>query len=184
MVSRCCRSASPRGGCACRCGNTVRPWSGQGTGIILVSLVIGWLLALIELPQWAETIRPAPVALILIYWSIHAPRRVGVGVGWITGLVQDALQATLLGFHALGYAIVVFLCVKLHQRMRVYPVWQQASIVLLLLALLELIGAWVNGILGHPAPAPERWLAPVLGAALWPWIAMTLRFLQRRYHVR
>lgn len=159
-------------------------WPGAGTRAVVASVFVGYLLALVALPHWADTIRPAWVALILIYWSTQIPQRVSVGVGWITGLVQDVLQATLLGFHALTYAIVVFLCVKLHQRMRVYPVWQQASIVLLLLALVEVIGAWVNGVLGHPAPAPERWLAPVLGAALWPWITATLRFLQRRYHVR
>ncbi len=161
----------------------MRPWPSSSTWVIYASLALACVLALVEIPDWADTIRPAWVSLVLIYWSIHVPRRVGVTVGWITGLCQDALQSTLLGFHALTYAIVVFLCVKLHQRMRVYPVWQQAFIVLLLLVLVEVIGVWINSVLGNPTPPRERWLAPVLGAALWPWVTMLLRFIQKRYHV-
>lgn len=156
----------------------------SGGFAILVSFLIGLILIILPLPGWAQDFRPEWVALILLYWSLALPERVGVGVGWLAGLFQDALLGTLLGQHALAFALIAFLALRLHQHLRLVPVWQQAIVVLGLLTVAQLVVFWVNGIIGRPAPDWQAWAAIPVGAAIWPLIFFILRGVRRRFRVQ
>ncbi len=158
------------------------PW-GRSAWVILCSLLVAYALTIVPLPAWASAARPQWVALVLVYWCMAVPHRVGVGVAWLAGLAQDALQATLLGQHAFSYAIAAYLVLKLHQRIRVYPLGQQSMIVLVLLLMIQLIQVWVNGLIGRPQPPVDYWLAPLVGTLLWPWVFIAMRGIRRRYGV-
>ena len=40
---------------------------------------------------------PDLLAVVLVFWSVHQPMRVGVGVAFMFGLCMDVHQAALLG---------------------------------------------------------------------------------------
>ncbi len=155
----------------------------QGYGAILFSLVVAWILSVIPLPETLRAWRPDWPLLVLIYWSLALPHRVSVGTAWLTGIVQDILIGTLIGQHALSYAVVVYLTVRLHQRLRLFPRWQQILSLLLLLTLGQLILLWVNGIIGRPIHTWLYWMPSVLGALLWPLVYVLLRGLRRSFRV-
>jgi rod shape-determining protein MreD len=111
------------------------------------------------------------------------PHRVGVGSGWLLGIVVDLLTESLLGLHTLGLSIVAFIVLKLHQRIRVYPLWQQSLVVFILLLLELLLSYWITGYTGQPLPSLTYWSAPVIGMLLWPWIYVILRDVRRRFHI-
>ncbi|RMG27723.1 MAG: rod shape-determining protein MreD, partial [Gammaproteobacteria bacterium] len=77
----------------------------QSYGIILLSLFTAWVLSVLPLPEAFRPWRPEWPLLVLVYWSLALPHRVNLGTAWITGLVQDLLVGTLLGQHALAYAV-------------------------------------------------------------------------------
>jgi rod shape-determining protein MreD len=132
------------------------------------------------LPQWASFYKPAWVPLVLIYWTMALPHIIGVGVAWFIGLFMDAAQGTLLGQNALGYAITAYLSIRLHQRLRVHPLSQQALAVGLMLLPSMSITLWVKGIQGQ---APNTWLywTPIITSmAMWPGVYLLLRSLRRR----
>lgn len=156
----------------------------RGGGVILISVVIAYILAVLPLPDWAEAWRPEWAALVLIYWCMAVPHRVGVVAGWFMGLGQDMLQASLLGQHALAYALLAYLVLRLHQRLRVYPVPQQALIVLLLLFVVHLVQAWSNGLAARPVPTSAYWAPVLVGAVLWPAVFMFMRGVRRRFQVQ
>lgn len=156
-----------------------RPKSRQGGWLLIASFALAYLLTLVPLPEVLERARPEWVALVLIYWCMAVPERVGVGTGWLVGLIQDALQSTLLGQHALTYAVLAYLTLKLHQRIRVYPVWQQAISVMALLLLAQMILLWVNGVIGRPSLGWENWLAALTGTLLWPVLFVAMREFRR-----
>lgn len=155
----------------------------QGGGVILLSLLIGLILGIVPLPRVLELYRPDWALLILLYWSLALPQRIGVGIAWLTGLFQDVLTATLLGQHALAYAVASYLIINLHQRLRLHPLWQQSLSILVLLMLAQLIIFWINGIIGRPIQSWLYWLPSVVGAALWPAVFVLLRGLRRAFHV-
>lgn len=155
----------------------------HGGAIIFLSLTAALLLTIVPLPEHLRLLRPDWVLLVLIYWAMALPHRVGVGIGWIMGLINDVLTGMLLGQHALAYCLVIFLTLKLHQRLRLYPLWQQAQSILVLLTLGQLILLWINGMIGRPLHSWLYWAPSVLGALLWPVLFVFLRGLRRAFRV-
>jgi len=147
--------------------------------LILGTLLLALVLSIVPLPDTLRYARPDWALLVLLYWNLHLPDRVGVGAAWLVGLLQDALVGSLLGQHALAYTLCAYIAVKLHQRLRLYPLWQQAISISVLLALAQLLFLWINGILGRPVNITLYWLPTLLGMLIWPLLAFVLRFLQR-----
>lgn len=151
--------------------------------VIVLTFVVALLLMILPLPEWARPFRPQWVTLVLLYWCIALPHRVGVGTAFIAGVVLDALTGTLLGQHALGLSIVAFLAIQLHARIRVFPFWQQAIGIWVLLVIEHLLALWVMGITSRTPPSLDYWVMPFVGAVLWPWLFVTLRDVRRRFRV-
>ena len=155
----------------------------QGGWIITLTVLIALTLTIVPLPHWLEPYRPAWPVLALIYRGMALPQRVGVGAGWATGLLIDVLTGSLLGQHALALTVVMFLTLNLHQRIRVFPLWQQALSVLTLTALYQLLVLWFDGITGQRTGGWQYWMPSVIGMLLWPWVFMLLRDVRRRFKV-
>lgn len=155
----------------------------RGGGIILVSFLIALLLTILPLPEYAQSYRPQWVTLVLIYWTLATPQRVSVGVGWTMGILLDVITGTLLGQHALSLSLIAYLTHETHQRVRLYPLWQQALIVLTLLLLEKVISLWVMGAISQPGPGSLHWLPPLIGMLLWPWLYIVMRDLRRKFRV-
>ncbi len=155
----------------------------QGRLVIALSIIVALMLTVVPLPGWAQPLRPEWSALVIIYWCMALPHRVGVGIAWVVGLLLDVLTGTLLGQHALGLALIAYLTVLLHQRIRVFPVRQQALTVLVLLLLYQLVILWAMGVTGRAPRDWTYWGASLTGTLLWPWVFITLRHLRRRHRV-
>lgn len=155
----------------------------QGRVVIIITICIAMLLTILPMPEWARAFRPQWVTLVMIYWAIALPHRVGVGSGFVVGIVLDVLTATLLGQHALGLSIVMFIAIQLHQRIRVFPFWQQSLGIMVLLVIDHLLSLWVIGATRESTPGLEYWMVPLIGALLWPWVFVTLRKVRRHFKV-
>lgn len=156
----------------------------HGGLVIIISFGAAMLLTIIPLAEGLRMLRPDWVALTLIFWCLVLPYRVSVGSGFMAGLLLDVLTGTLLGEHALSLSIIAYLCVRLHQRIRVYPAWQQALTVLLFLILHQLLTLWIDSIIGRPPPPPSYWLASLVGAALWPLVYRVLSVVRLNFSVQ
>jgi rod shape-determining protein MreD len=157
--------------------------SGSGRWIIVASICIAMLLTILPMPDWARPYRPQWVTLVMLYWAIALPHRVGVGSGFLAGIVLDVLTGTLLGQHALGLSVVLFVAIQLHQRIRVFPLWQQSLGILVLLVVEHLLALWVIGATRGATPGLGYWAVPLIGALLWPWMFVTLRKVRRHFKV-
>lgn len=155
----------------------------HGGIVIVVTLLIAMMLTITPLPDSVRIFRPDWTLLVLIYWSLALPLRIGVGIGWLVGIFQDVLTGTLLGQHALAYAIVAYLTLKLHQRIRLFPLWQQSLSILVLLTLGQLLILWINGMIGRPIQSWLYWSPSVFGALTWPLVYIILRTLRRQFRV-
>jgi len=155
----------------------------RGGIVILLSFLVALLLMVLPLPEWARSFRPQWYTLVLIYWCMASPQRVGVGVGWLTGIIVDVLTGTLLGQHALSLSVIAFITQKLHQRLRLFPIWQQSLSILFLLLIEKLFELWVMGTVAQPVPTLLFWAPPIVGMLLWPWVLVILRDLRRKFQV-
>jgi rod shape-determining protein MreD len=155
----------------------------RGGLVIAASFVIAFVLTLLPLPEWARFYRPQWYTLALIYWTMACPQRVGVGIGWITGIGVDVITGTVLGQHALSLSLIAYITLKMHQRLRLFPLWQQSLTILILLLIERLFDLWVLGAISQPVPTLLFWAPPFSGMLLWPWIYIILRDLRRKFQV-
>ena len=151
--------------------------------VIILSFIIAIMLTAMPLPDWAVNWRPAWVAMVLIYWCLALPDRVGIGIGWLLGLLLDVQQGTVLGQHALGLAVIAYITIISYQRIRVFPLAQQALVVGLYLLVFQFFNMWVRGIMGIPSQHWSIWLPAVTSMLLWPWMFIILRDIRRRNQV-
>ena len=146
-----------------------------------LSLFVAFMLTIMPLPEWVVEFRPDWVTLVLVYWAMALPARIGVTMAWLAGLMLDVSHGAILGQHALGLMLVIYIVHLQHQRLRVASLIQQAIVIFFLLLLKQLIVLWVSGIVGH---APHTWLyfmPTITGAMLWPWIYIILRDIRRKF---
>ena len=131
------------------------------------SLVATLALAAVPLPDVVAPARPDWVAVVLLYWSLMAPRHFSLLTAFWMGIALDTLTGALLGQNALALLVIVYLAEKFHLQLRVFPLSQLAITVLLLLGLYEFILFWIDGMAGRTVPLVERWLPPLTGTLAW-----------------
>ncbi len=143
-------------------------------GTLLLAL-LGNMLPLGRVP-WM----PDFVALVLVFWSVHQPLRVGIGLAFFFGLAMDVHQSALLGQHALGYTILSFFAITIHRRLLWFTVPSQALQVLPLFAAAHAVELTVRMLAGGMFPGFTILLAPLLESLLWPVVSVMLLAPQRR----
>lgn len=149
-------------------------------GIVPLSLLLALLLNIIPLPDWMKFARPDFVTLVLFYWCLNTPRWIGVGYGWIMGMLLDVAQFTLLGQHAIGKALIALIVVNGHKRLRRYHLWQQCAVILIVAALDIAIVVGVHYLVNDVEIRFEYWRAALTTALLWPLVFGVLRKLSQR----
>ena len=155
----------------------------QGMGVVALSFLAALMLMIVPLPEWARQLRPEWVSLVLIYWVLALPHRIGLGVAWTLGLLLDVMRDTLLGQHALALVIIAYIVIQIHQRLRLFPLWQQSMVVFLLLLIQTIVIFWIKGVIGE---APSFWytlLPALMSAIFWSAVFVLLRHVRRLYKV-
>jgi len=111
-------------------------------------------------PQW--------LVLVAAYWGIFAPHQTGIVTGWIWGLFLDVALGTHLGIHALALSLVCYMTLILHQRLRMYPLWQQAFFIWLLASLDKLVVYQIVNIFSPQQALYDYWVSSIMTAIFWP----------------
>lgn len=123
---------------------------------------------------------PDLLAVALVFWSVHQPLRIGVGVAFAFGLAMDVHQGALLGQHALAYTTLGFFSIAMHRRLLWFPVPNQAIQVLPLFVAAHVLELLVRSLAGDGFPGWPYLLSPVIESALWPVASVLLLAPQRR----
>ena len=118
--------------------------SGEPRFRMLFTTLVGLLLTILPLPFYGDIARPPFLVLVVLYWSVAAPRAGGIGLGWFSGLLLDVFQGPVLGEHAFALAAVTYIFVREHQKIRSKPGFQQALIAMAALAAYEVLLFFVD----------------------------------------
>jgi rod shape-determining protein MreD len=148
--------------------------------VIPATLALALLLNLMPYPQWMAYARPDWVTLVLFYWCLAVPHRMGVGYGWLMGLLMDLTQYTLFGQHAVGKALIALVAVSAHRRLRLYHLWQQCLVILVLTSLDIGFVVWVFHLTHGIAVSIDYWQMALSTTLLWPVVYAILRFVRHR----
>ena len=147
-------------------------------GSLLAALLFNMLqhMGLWPRAAWA----PDVLAVVLLFWCVHQPLRVGVGAAFVLGLLLDVHQAALLGQNALAYTLLSFLAIAMHRRLLWFTVPSQALQVAPLFAAAHATELFTRMVAGGSFPGWTLLLAPLIEALLWPVVSVVLLAPQRR----
>jgi rod shape-determining protein MreD len=137
-------------------------------------------LTLDMLPFGRVAALPDFLAVTLVFWNVHQPRKVGIGIAFVFGLLIDVHQGAVLGQHAQAYTLLSFLAITMHRRLLWFTLGEQAVQILPLFVASQAVSLVVRMIAGGSFPGWSLFLAPVLEAALWPVVTVLLLAPQRR----
>ena len=150
---------------------------------ISVTFLIALLLEILPFSGWAVWLKPGWTALVLIFWVLVLPYRVGMVIACLVGLLMDLLMGTLLGEHAAMFVIMAYFVLRFKLRIRLLPLWQQSIVVFVLLLLYQTFLSWVSGLLGGFRADSRFWLPALTSAIIWPWMYTILNSYIRRYRL-
>ncbi len=137
----------------------VRNW------FIVLTLFLALVLNLVPFGRFPGI--PDWVALVLAFWCVHQPLKVGMAAGFVLGLAMDVADASVMGQHALAYVLLAYAGSALSRRISWFPLGQQALHVLPLLLLVQLVQYAVRAVPGIELPGLSYFVGPLFGALLW-----------------
>jgi rod shape-determining protein MreD len=159
----------------------------QGGWLILLTVAVAMVLAVLHVPetwpQWLGWLRPAWVALVIFYWVMELPHRIGLISAWVLGALVDVLQAEPLGLNGIILATITYVAWRFYERLRMYSVAQQCGVMFLLVLSAELLRALVLDLVDDRGVSWGLLGPPLMSLLLWPVVAIVLGHLRLRFRV-
>jgi rod shape-determining protein MreD len=146
---------------------------------IALTLIVALLLNLLPWFGWWLWLRPDFVALVVLYWCIDQPRKIGFTSAWLLGLLMDVADGTFFGQHALAYSVLAYAGIVLHRRVQRFAITPQVLHVIPLLLMNDLIVLMIRLLAGADFPGYQYFLGSFVGGMLWPVLALVLKLPQR-----
>lgn len=146
---------------------------------IIATLIVALLLNLLPWSGWGLWLRPDFVALVVLYWCIDQPRKIGFTAAWCLGLLMDVADGSFFGQHALAYSILAYAGIVLHRRVQRFAITPQVLHVIPLLLMNDVIVFLIRMLGGAEFPGYTYFLGSFVGGALWPVLAIALKLPQR-----
>jgi len=137
---------------------------------------------IVNLLPWSGlllALKPDFVALAVLYWCIHQPRKVGFTAAWLMGLMMDAADGSLLGQHALAYSVLAFTGIVLHRRVQMFTMKDQVLHVIPILLLNDVVVLAIRKLAGAGFPGFTYFAGSVIAGAMWPVMCFLLKQPQR-----
>lgn len=156
---------------------------GRSNWVIVATTLVALVIYVVPIPLEWRWYRPEWPILVLFYWSLSLPHRVGILSAAITGFAIDMLDGTTFGALALGMVVSTLFILLNYQRIRQFDLLQQSAIMTLLVALALVIERWLQNLLGVGGTELKFLFSLPLTALMWPVVREVLRGLRRYYEV-
>ncbi|PCK09512.1 MAG: rod shape-determining protein MreD [Alteromonadaceae bacterium] len=150
---------------------------------IAFTLIFGLLLAIFPISTEYAYLRPEFVCVILVYWCINIPQHPGIFYAWCVGLLQDIVEGGVWGGHAMALAVIAYICMVSHQRMKSYSLWRQTFWLFVLVGMHQAVINWMQGLLGYRTAPMLTLASSATSALMWPVMYVVLGRIRKMYHV-
>ena len=147
---------------------------------IWITLLLALGLQVMPMPDAWLIWRPNWLGMMLAYWCIAAPSRVGVFYGFLFGLFLDLLEGVTFGHNALLLSLMAYLVLLLYQRLRIYSLWQQAGLLIVVFGLIQLMDQWLRLMFGASVLHIEFVYSAIVVGVLWPWWFTLMQVIRRQ----
>ncbi|NVJ49561.1 MAG: rod shape-determining protein MreD [Gammaproteobacteria bacterium] len=161
----------------------MNPTARNNTWVIWASFAAALLLDILPLPDLLMPYWPEWLPMVLLYWVIALPHRVGIFTAWIVGLFVDAVQGSTLGLNAMSLSIMTYFTLLLYQRIRLFPRWKQSLVIAMLVGIYMLLVLGLKNLITPFDSHFSYWIPMFSCGLIWSWLFILLRDLRRQLRV-
>ena len=158
----------------------MKDMSTRFTGAVILSLVVAFALTILPVSEEWSLWRPEWLALTLVHWGLVSPKKSSLILAWFIGLLLDVVQGSVLGQHAFGLLLVLFITLRMRPRILKDSLFQQLFLLFLSLGTYLLINLWIMGVTGNTPPGWGYWLTVITSLLVWP----LYHYYMHVYHAR
>ena len=152
----------------------LRPVRGWFMALTLLVAMFLNMIPLGRLPGF-----PDCVALVLAFWCIREPLKIGMGSAFLLGMAMDVVDASVIGQHSLAYVLLAYAACSLSRRILWFPLIEQALQMLPLLLLSQVVMLVARMATGAEFPGLLYFLGSISATLLW--IPLTYLLLLPQY---
>lgn len=134
---------------------------------VILTLVVALTFQLYPWYGNGVIFRPDFLLVITLYWVLRAPNLCNIGVAWFAGLMVDLSTGSLLGQHALSFALTAFFGLQYQRRIVLYNRWQLSAYVLTLLTTERLVILVLKLFADNESPGWSYFIPVLTGLLLW-----------------
>jgi rod shape-determining protein MreD len=142
---------------------------------IFTSLLLAALLTSMPLPKFLHWLWPQWLLLVMMFWIINFPDRVGFGAAFGIGLLLDTLSGSMLGEHGLALIIITYFLIKFNNKIAFSRISAQSIMIFMLIFLYLALLYWIHGMIKNLPATPNYWLSSIISALIWPSISLLMR---------
>lgn len=150
----------------------------SGGWFIYLSIFIALYLQTLPMPDFLLLFKPKWVALILAYWCLMQPYRIGLMHGFIIGLLIDLIEGTSLGQNAIYLTLVCYFIYKSYQKIRMFSIPKQTLSIFAILLFAQLIFALLQTIANNQEFSIIVFLPVFISTLIWPWLYIVMQYLK------
>ena len=151
----------------------------RGGWLILLTIALAMVLAILHVPeswpQWLGWLRPAWLAMVVFYWVMELPHRLGLISAWVIGLLLDVLYADPLGLNGFLLAAITYVVWRFYERLRMYSIVQQCIVVFLLVLVTESLRIVVQDVAWSRGWSWGVILPALMSMLTWPFVYLVLQ---------
>lgn len=152
--------------------------------VLIFIFVVAFVLEIMPWPIGFQGLRPAWVALVLIYWALAIPNKISVGSAFLAGIIWDVILGSILGVHALVLSVAVYFIAKYHLILRNLSLWLQGVLVIIYVALIRFSVFLVEFVLHSAEFNTQELFGALISGILWPWVFLLMRHIRRGLQLR
>jgi len=158
--------------------------SGRVFVAVFISVFVALVLTVVQLPGWLFYYWPDWIAIVVAYWALVAPKRIGPYVGFIIGTLLEVLFVRKFGVMGFGLATLALVVNTTSQQLRVLSIWQQMISMGVFIGLFKLLTGWLSGMVAGFTITTEYWYSLLGTVVIWPFAFILLEELRRAARIR
>lgn len=158
------------------------------TLVIVLTLLVAFVFAIVALPEFVPDmlgyLRPDWILLVLIYWTLTLPQKVGFFWAWMIGMMVDVLYGGLMGQHSISFVLVGYIVLSQYQRLRMVSAMQQSLAIFVLVLINQLTNLWIESMTSDVDFSLLYFMPSVASGLMWPVIYLVLGNVRQKYGAR
>ena len=147
--------------------------------VVGLTLFVALVLTVLPPPDLVFLYWPDWVVVVVFYWALMLPERIGPWIGFIVGTLLEVISVKSFGVIGLGMATLAFAVNRAHLQLRVLSIWQQMIVVGVFVGIFKLLTGWLYGLISGFAISSEYFYSLIGCMVSWPFIFILLQEFRR-----